>query len=149
MRSIVGRGSPPLLLGVCAMIVGYVVVGCSLINSGPRLMQTIAEGAVATGNTLVAKMNPRDMTAGSSGEVHNPEFELSGFVASGVVYNLNARLIGAELDYNIVAGGTGGAIDPTVVKQIEDIWINDDVPDSKRLDAVLAIIHGANDKTVR
>ena len=118
--------------------------GCQALNSGPRLMERVAEGVTATAGTLIARFDPTEMTAGADGSVNDPEFVLEGFVATGVVYKVTARLIGADLSFDIDAAGTGSdTVYPDVMSYVRETWGRSALSeDERKLLITEAIISG-------
>ncbi len=107
--------------------------GCAAFNAGPKMMAQIGEGAMSLGITLAAKMNPKDMTARTGGKISDPRFTFKGHVATGVIFEFTAQLVGADLDYAISAGGQGMAeTDPVILEAISSIWGRSDINEDQR-----------------
>lgn len=121
---------------LCIVVFGLGILfstGCAAFSAGPRMMATIGEGAVSMGTTLAAKMNPKDMTANTSGRISDPRFTFRGHVATGVIFEFSAQLIGADLEYGITAGGQGmSEPDPIILEAISSIWGNSSLSEDQR-----------------
>ncbi len=117
--------------------------GCAAFNAGPKMMLTIAEGATSLGVTLASKMNPKDMTAQTGGSISDPRFTFKGHVSTGVIFEFTAQLVGADLDYNIAAGGQGMMEpDPVILNTISSIWGNSSLNEEERKNMIAGAIQG-------
>jgi len=115
--------------------------GCSAFSAGPKMMATIGEGAISIGTTLASKMNPADMTAQTGGSISDPRFTFKGHVATGVVFDFTAQLVGADLQYDIAAGGQGTVEpDPVIINTITSIWGNSTLSEEERKNMLAASI---------
>jgi hypothetical protein len=115
--------------------------GCAAFNAGPKMMNTIGEGAISIGTTLASKMNPTDMTAQTGGTISDPRFTFKGHVATGVVFDFTAQLVGADLEYDIMAGGQGAIEpDPVIINTITSIWGNSTLSEEERKNMLAASI---------
>ena len=130
-----------ILFAVVFCLAILLSTGCSTFSAGPKMMLTIAEGATSLGTTLAAKMNPTDMTASTTGTINDPRFTFKGHVATGVVFEFTAQLVGADLGYGITAGGQGmPEADPVILAAITDIWGQSSLSEEERKSLVAEAI---------
>ena len=125
------------------MLIVFLSSGCTAFNAGPKMMLTIAEGATALGVTLAAKMNPKDMTARTGGKINDPRFTFKGHIATGLIFEFTAQLVGADLSYDIAAGGQGMMEpDPVILNTITSIWGNSNLNEQERKNMITGAISG-------
>lgn len=111
-----------LFIAAFALLTFSSCLGCSALDSGPKVMRQVGEGAITVATTLASQMSPKNLTASASGDVKNPEYQCSGFVGTGVQWNLTIRLIGADLDFDIAGAGAGkSAPDERLLSAITEI----------------------------
>jgi len=127
--------------GTLAMAGLLALPGCSMWDTGPATVAKVTEGVSAVGITLASKMNPSEMTAGADGRVSNPEFAVRGFVGTGYYYDLNLRLIGADLGFDIDAAGTGRPeLDSDLFEALQEIWTRTDITLAEKQRLILALV---------
>jgi hypothetical protein len=113
------------LTTILMLVLGGCLAGCEAINSGPKMMTTVAQGVTTFGTVMIERLDPTEMTASASGSVTNPQFVSDGFVGTGVGWHMTLQLVGADLRFGVAAAGHGSkAMDPATVKQISDIWMD-------------------------
>lgn len=99
------------LLSVPLFFMAGCLLGCSIVDSGPRMMQTAVEGAAGTAKLLLAQYSPEQMNVAVGGEVNDPSYQVRLFAGSGVLVDLTMGLNGADLNFDILSSGSGTAID--------------------------------------
>ena len=107
---------------VLGLLFGTPLGGCSVMSAGPGMMKEIAGGARVIGQTLAAKFDPQEMSAGADGKVSDPRFQMRMTISSGVIVDIEMALVGADLGFDIDAAGTGMASDPELLKTLNEIW---------------------------
>jgi hypothetical protein len=123
------RGGKAMLKGIpgwlLLAVAGGCLSGCSVMNSGPKMMETVAGGAVTVGTTMIERLDPKEMTANASGSITNPQFVSDGWVGTGVGWHATLQLVGADLRFGVAAAGQGSqTMDPATVRTLADIWMD-------------------------
>ena len=100
--------------------------GCAIndaLASGPRAMETIAGGVQVIASDILNDVNFQNAAADASGKVSDPRFTVDTFVGTGVRMIVNARLVGADLDFGVDAWGDAAEnIDPDRVAELVALW---------------------------
>lgn len=119
---------------VAVLLIVFCSTGCGAIDSGPKMMKETSAGVMAVTSTLASQMSPTNLTASARGSVTNPEYQCTGFVGTGVKWDVTIRLIGANLGFDIAAAGEGKLEpDEKIFTFIENIQDRRDIsPDEKR-----------------
>ena len=83
-----------LLLSVC---------GCSVLDTGPRMAQSVSATAEATAFKLIEATMPEKAHATVTGGLNDPTYRVAGFVGAGWYFDMVMGLQGADLDFNLQA----------------------------------------------
>jgi len=102
------------------------LVGCEAINTGPKMVGQVIEGATGVGRDILAKSKVDEMFAASEGQAVNPEFYVTTFAGTGVYVHTTFGLTGADVSYDLTAKGTGveGPLPPEIQLQVLEVWNN-------------------------
>lgn len=123
-----------------AVLVGLLLTGCALLDTGPKVAALSVDAAKAGVVTLLSSFDAEEQTVGIEADVKNPEYQATVFVGAGTLVQLNLRAIGMDAEFELDATGTGKSVDPELRATLVAILERRDITEAEKTRMIFEIL---------
>lgn len=129
----------PVLVAL-GFINGCLTVGCSVIDTGPKMTATVSEAASGAVRLLLQSYAPDTMHVGVNGKVNDPRYTATVFVGAGTLVKIDLGIQGADLGFDITSAGGAIPVDAATRERLTAIVGNSALSEQQRKDAIAAAV---------